>query len=53
MPRAGKCGSLLITLSGDATERLNYRMVKAHARSRGMGGPELQACLETKIVRMS
>lgn len=42
-----------VTLSGDATERLDYRMVEAHARSRGIGGPEPQACLKTKIVRMS
>ena len=31
MPRAGKCGSLLITLLGDATERLDYRKAKTHA----------------------
>ena len=51
---AGKWGSPLITLSGDAMERLDYRKAKTHARSRGIGGPEPQACLETlKIVRMS
>lgn len=38
---AGKCGNLLITLSGDATEQLDHRKVKAHARNCGIGGPEL------------
>ena len=43
---AGKCGSLLITLSGDATEQLNHRRVKAHARACGIGGLELQTYLQ-------
>lgn len=44
---AGKCGSLLITLSGDATEQLDHRKVKAHARNCGIGGPEMQTYLQT------
>lgn len=43
---AGKCGSLLITLSGDITEQLDYRKVKAHARNCGIGGHELQAYVQ-------
>ncbi|QIN81070.1 hypothetical protein GBA65_21780 (plasmid) [Rubrobacter marinus] len=38
---AGKCGNLLITLSGDTTEQLSLRRVKTHARNCGIGGPEL------------
>lgn len=44
---AGRCGSLLITLSGDVPEQLDHRKVKAHARNCGIGGPELQTYLGT------
>jgi hypothetical protein len=44
---AGKCGSLLITLSGDSTEQLNHRRVKAHARTCGIGPHELPTYLDT------
>ena len=47
---AGKCGSLLITLSGDATEQLSHRRVKAHARACSIGGPELTTYLQTLKV---
>lgn len=44
---AGKCGTLLITLSGDATEQLDFRKVKAYARNCGISGPELETYLQT------
>jgi hypothetical protein len=44
---AGKCGSLLIKLSADETEQLNYKKVRAHAQVSGISGLELKVCLET------
>jgi hypothetical protein len=43
---AGKCGSLLVKLSGDQAEGLNFAKVRKHARLCGIGAKELQAHLE-------
>jgi hypothetical protein len=43
---AGKCGSLLIKLSADETERLTSVRVRAHARLCGIGGPELKTYVD-------
>jgi len=44
---AGKCGSLLVKISADATEQLSDTKVKAHARLCGISGPELRIYLDT------
>ena len=44
---AGKCGSLLIKLSGDNPEQLNALRVKAHARYCGISPQELPTYLQT------
>ncbi|HKZ03451.1 MAG TPA: hypothetical protein VJ180_14515 [Pyrinomonadaceae bacterium] len=44
---AGKCGSLLIKLSADETDQLNYAKVKAHAQICGINGTELPVYLKT------
>lgn len=43
---AGRCGDLLIKLSGDRTEKLSERKVKAHARTCGIDAFSLKHYLE-------
>src|SRR5437870_4156544 len=44
---AGRCGSLLIKLSGDETDQLTLAKVKAHARLCGIGALEMPLYLHT------
>jgi len=44
---AGKCGSLLIKLSADDTEQLDFRKIKAHSRLCGISPQELDTYLST------